>query len=578
MLTDDDPGGLTLAVLGGSGRIGAPFVRHFVCAGATTRVLTRRPERVHHTTPGAEPVAGSMMRGADVIRALEGADAAVLLTPIGPDDDPGPELQAATVALAAAEAAELPHLLYVSLIGIDQPTGVPMLDAKRQVEQILAAGTVPWSSLRTGSYMDDIIDPRLALLRRGLFFFPVPRKRRLSLTAQDDVARLALQLAAGRAPLNGSLDVIDPEPHTPAAIASLAADILGRPVQASGGWPLLALQTLRPLIRRTSPRLASIITLLAYFAHQDWTGDPHQLDLTLPGFQTTSLETHLRAVLREPDTPTAPGTRRGDPGRKTRLGGRRGLMPSTRGQARSRAGSERPARRDTAPGSNRTKPGTHVDLYWLPLGAGGHFVRLNGHLYEAAAARLARRPALDLYHSALEVQVPEGRFVIESAPIRPSDGPDRGVVAEGPVGSRFAGPLRIFRYELRVWRNGVIPDVVEAVESPQRLSEDAEQGRRLLALTSSVPTPVWGRDELDAGEMWNSNSFIAWLLARSGLDADAVQPPTGGRAPGWDAGLVVARRQLAGDTGQLALLVHDTRRRRSEARMDPRRQRGARIS
>jgi hypothetical protein len=24
-----------------------------------------------------------------------------------------------------------------------------------------------------------------------------------------------------------------------------------------------------------------------------------------------------------------------------------------------------------------------VDLYWLPLGAGGHFVRLNGHIYEA---------------------------------------------------------------------------------------------------------------------------------------------------------------------------------------------------
>jgi hypothetical protein len=27
-----------------------------------------------------------------------------------------------------------------------------------------------------------------------------------------------------------------------------------------------------------------------------------------------------------------------------------------------------------------------VDLYWLPLGAGGHFVRLNGRGYEALAA------------------------------------------------------------------------------------------------------------------------------------------------------------------------------------------------
>jgi hypothetical protein len=184
-----------------------------------------------------------------------------------------------------------------------------------------------------------------------------------------------------------------------------------------------------------------------------------------------------------------------------------------------------------------------IDLYWLPLGAGGHSVRLNGQVYEAVAARLARRPACDLYHSALEVRVPEGRFVIESAPISDSDGADRGVVGEGAVGSRWAGRLRIFRYELRCWRDGVIPDIAEAVESPRRLTDDPDQARELLSLMPSVPTPVWGRDELHAGEWWNSNSFIAWLLARTGLDTDAIQPPAGGRAPGWDAGLVLARRQ-----------------------------------
>ena len=31
-----------------------------------------------------------------------------------------------------------------------------------------------------------------------------------------------------------------------------------------------------------------------------------------------------------------------------------------------------------------------VDLYWLPLGAGGHSVRLNGIVYEAVAAAVGR--------------------------------------------------------------------------------------------------------------------------------------------------------------------------------------------
>jgi len=84
-------------------------------------------------------------------------------------------------------------------------------------------------------------------------------------------------------------------------------------------------------------------------------------------------------------------------------------------------------------------PLASVDLYWLPLGAGGHSVRLNGRIFESVAARLARRERCDLYHSALEVRVPEGRFVIEQAPMRPGDTARRGVVAQGAVGTRAAG-------------------------------------------------------------------------------------------------------------------------------------------
>lgn len=118
----------------------------------------------------------------------------------------------------------------------------------------------------------------------------------------------------------------------------------------------------------------------------------------------------------------------------------------------------------------------------------------------------------------------------------------RGVVAEGAVGARAAGRFRIFRYEVRCWRGGVIPDVAEAVESPQRLSDDPGCAARLLELVPRVPTPVWGRDELSAGEMWNSNSVISWLITRSGLDVESIQPPRGGRAPGWRAGIVIACR------------------------------------
>jgi hypothetical protein len=192
-----------------------------------------------------------------------------------------------------------------------------------------------------------------------------------------------------------------------------------------------------------------------------------------------------------------------------------------------------------------------VDLYWIPLGAGAHVVRISGKLFEALSALAQRRQRCDLYHSALVVHVPEGRFVVEQAPVLDRHGERRGVVAEGPVGMRWAGRFRIFRYEIRRWRDGEIPDVREAVESPVRVADDLARARRILELLPSVPTPVWGRDELDAGEMWNSNSITAWALTRSGIDLAPVGPPPGGRAPGWHAGRFIAEssREPDGATG-----------------------------
>lgn len=192
------------------------------------------------------------------------------------------------------------------------------------------------------------------------------------------------------------------------------------------------------------------------------------------------------------------------------------------------------------------KPGFGIDLWWLPLGAGGHFVRMNGRIYEAIKARRERRNPLDIYHTALEVYVPAGRFIIENAwPIPDADGASRGVVVEGPVGWRRMTRFRPLRYEVRRWRDGIILDAQWAVASPQRLTDDTSTAYRLLELVDSLPVLTWGRDELRTGEMWNSNSVVSWLLVRAGVPIDQVRPPDGGRVPGWRAGSVVARRREA---------------------------------
>jgi len=186
-----------------------------------------------------------------------------------------------------------------------------------------------------------------------------------------------------------------------------------------------------------------------------------------------------------------------------------------------------------------------VMLHWLPLGAGGHSVRWNGRVFEALVARHQHRAVRDLYHCALEVHIGADRFVIEMTPVCSGEAADRGVVREGPVGSPWLGHLALFRYEVRCWRNGVIPDLEEAVGSGVRVGQDLARARHLLELVPRVPALTWGRDELHTGDMWNSNSLVAWLLARSDHEVGSIHPPANGRAPGWSAGLVVAAQQAA---------------------------------
>ena len=196
-----------------------------------------------------------------------------------------------------------------------------------------------------------------------------------------------------------------------------------------------------------------------------------------------------------------------------------------------------------APSHDSAAAGRRLDLYWIPLGAGTPVVAFSGRMYEAFHGAVRRHPRHDLYHAALVADLDGTSTIIESAPVPDGDGETaRGVVAGGAVGSRLLGRFRVFRYEVRRWEGGTIPDIHDAVASPVRISDDDVAVHAVLDLVATVPAPVWGRDELDAGDMWNSNSVVSWTLTRAGLLAAAGSPPPNGRAPGWDAGVRVAER------------------------------------
>jgi len=190
-----------------------------------------------------------------------------------------------------------------------------------------------------------------------------------------------------------------------------------------------------------------------------------------------------------------------------------------------------------------------VDVLWLPLGAGGHSVRINGRVWEALSAWRDGRARCDLYHAALRVHLPEGRFTIEQAPVPAGDPAARGVAVEGPVVSPLAGRLRVFRYEIRCWRDGVIPDAADAVGEPVTVTRAPGRARAVVALVPEVPPP-WcgavtpaapGRCGTPTPSSPGCSRGPGWMRMPSHHRRAAVRP-AGGRGSSSHAAGVPARR------------------------------------
>ncbi len=285
----------TIAVLGGTGRFGGPYIDEFLHQGLQVRILARSPKQIVNRFAGAEVLRGSMLDVSDVKRALAGMSAAFLITPVGGNDETEIELRATHAALSAAKATRLPHLIYLSLLQHAHPTGVPLLDVKGRIEHLIHASGVPWSSLRTGCYMNAWLAFFPVWMKMGIYLFPIRSRHQFSFTYQPDVARAAAMLIRQNRVLNGSVDVIEPRTRTLQDVVELYKRFSGRNLKPLGRWVLPVLRILKPLfLSWFYPEGASRVPLFCYFNKNDWKGNAHQIAGALPGFQVTSMEAYLQ--------------------------------------------------------------------------------------------------------------------------------------------------------------------------------------------------------------------------------------------------------------------------------------------
>jgi uncharacterized protein YbjT (DUF2867 family) len=174
-------------VTGGTGTVGRVVVDQLTTAGKEVRVLSRGRRRQQSTD--VEHVVGDVQTGDGLNAAVDGIDTIVHC------------VYPAEHLVAAAKRAGSPHLVYVSIVGIDR---VPFSLYRKMLanERTIAESGLPWTVMRATQFHDLIAfilrmlaKSPLMPLPSGLSFQPVDVRE-----VGERLARLALGEPVGRAP------------------------------------------------------------------------------------------------------------------------------------------------------------------------------------------------------------------------------------------------------------------------------------------------------------------------------------------------------------------------------------------
>ncbi|HSA50453.1 MAG TPA: NAD(P)H-binding protein [Yinghuangia sp.] len=190
---------MQIAVLGGTGLIGSQVVEKLNAAG-------------HRAVPLATSTGVDVVTGEGLEEGLAGADVAVNLTTSPTFDDASADFFRTSMdnLLSASRKAGVGHVVVLSIVGVDKVPDLAYYRAKVLQEDVLKAGSIPWSIVRATQFME-FIDAVLSWTTEGdTVRLPATPIQPI---AAAEVAEAVADVAAG-APLNGILEVAGPEVFT----------------------------------------------------------------------------------------------------------------------------------------------------------------------------------------------------------------------------------------------------------------------------------------------------------------------------------------------------------------------------
>ena len=135
----------------------------------------------------------------------------------------------------------MPHLVFSSVAGATQNSGVPHFESKAVIEAEIAASNVPYTILAPTYFFDNALGGEHEI-RGGVLQLPLPPDRRLQQMARPDLGRFAADVLLDPTAFVGKRIELASDAPTPARMAEALAGALDRPVHHEE-TPLAAIES-----------------------------------------------------------------------------------------------------------------------------------------------------------------------------------------------------------------------------------------------------------------------------------------------------------------------------------------------
>lgn len=218
-----------ILIVGASGAVGIPTVRHLVGRGAKVRALTSNQASADRLTGlgVGETVVGDFRSDADVARAVEGVGSVMHIPPRFTED----EAEIGFRVVDAAKAAGVGHIVFNSAYH-PQMRKLDHHWSKLLVEEAVIESGIEFTILQPSMFMQNIRVEWAQVTRNGVYPRPYSPDRKMSLIDTEDLGEAAAIVLTDPGYRGATFELCGADSLTHTEMAAVFSDVLGRPVNA----------------------------------------------------------------------------------------------------------------------------------------------------------------------------------------------------------------------------------------------------------------------------------------------------------------------------------------------------------